>query len=123
MAFEKPKIREMYRPYEGIRKTFDEECTLVSFEGDGFDEYGNPKREEKQTEVYCSVRSVTRAARTVAGTEGFKAELFVYVKPYEYDGQKKMILRGRSYDVGSAYLEDYESLELTVGEKLGDARG
>lgn len=106
------------RNRDGLRETYDYTCELCGKVYDGADKYGNPKYTESHSTVYCALRSATRQERSIAATEGNKAEIVVTVHPYEYHKEPSVVFEGKKYAVISEYLVGYETLELTLGDKL-----
>ena len=83
-----------------IRKTY----TQNSF---GQFETVNEKRQ-----VFCDVRSITRAEWYDAGRNGFKPDLsFVMFAP-DYHGEDEIEFEGHKYSVYRTYIGQNESIEL-----------
>lgn len=69
-------------------------------------------------EVYCDVRSITRAEWYDAGRQGFKPDIsFVMFAP-DYQGENEIEYNERRYSVYRTYISQNEALELycqTIG--------
>lgn len=76
------------------------------------DSIGQYKPELSAREVYCDVRSITRAEWYDAGRQGFKPDIsFVMFAP-DYQGEDLIEWNGRRYSVYRTYIAQNEALEL-----------
>lgn len=76
------------------------------------DSIGQYKPELSAREVYCDVRSITRAEWYDAGRQGFKPDIsFVMFAP-DYQGEDLIEWNGRKYSVYRTYIAQNEALEL-----------
>lgn len=63
-------------------------------------------------QVYCDVRSITRAEWYDAGRQGFKPDIsFVMFAP-DYQGEDEVEYNSRKYSIYRTYLAQNEALEL-----------
>lgn len=76
------------------------------------DSIGQYKPELSAREVYCDVRSITRAEWYDAGRQGFKPDIsFVMFAP-DYQGEDEVEYNSRKYSIYRTYLAQNEALEL-----------
>lgn len=99
---------------------FDTPVILITVMVTGRDDIGNPVREEKFTEVWAELKSVTRAEFQAAGTMGLKPSLLVVVSNMDYNGETLVELNGNRYSVYRTFLNG-EYRELYVMQKGGEA--
>ena len=79
--------------YDGI-------ATLVSYETDSYDQYGNKTAEEVTTDVFVQPRGVYASESYNAAQLGIKPSLTLYLtNRADYDGQKVVRYGGREYSV------------------------
>lgn len=103
-----------------MRLSYDHEATLIKLVGGERDKYGNEITTENKTVVFCYMRSATRQERSIAGHTGYEARVVIGMHPYEYQEEEFVEFDGKRYTVISDYIVDQETIELTLGEKLGD---
>ena len=74
---------------------------------------------ETERQVYCDVRSVSRAEWFDAGREGLKPSLVFIMFAPDYEGEKIVEYSGKRYGVYRTYVGRNERIELYVEEKGG----
>lgn len=79
--------------YDGI-------ATLISYETNGRDKAGNPKKTPKRTDVFVQPRSVFAQEFYSAAQLGLKPSLALYMtNRNDYAGQKILEYEGKQYSV------------------------
>lgn len=74
---------------------------------------------ETNRQVFCDVRSISRAEWFDAGRNGFQPSyLFIMFAP-DYEGEKIVEFNGKRYGVYRTYLGSNEQIELYCEEKGG----
>lgn len=95
----------------------DDVLTLVA-QSFSTDTIGVQVATESYREIFCTIRSVTRAEWGVAGRNGFQPE-FVAVTPFvNYNGEKICIHNGKRYGIYRTY-QDGDDIELYCEAKAG----
>ncbi len=74
---------------------------------------------ETEREVFCDVRSVTRAEWFDAGRNGMQPIYIFTMFAPDYQGEKVVEYNGQRYGVYRTYLGRNETIELYVEEKGG----
>lgn len=110
-----------YRGHTYDSVTFDDEIILIWKLSEGFDEYGNakPKPPERRRAVLANVRYASRSERTEAANKGYEAEYTFTISKYEYEDEQEVEFKGKRLEILSVFLLDLETVELTVGERVG----
>ena len=85
-----------------------------------FDDIGNQVPTEKETEVFCNVKSVSRSEFYNAATTGLKPSLVFVVHDYEYNGEEIVKFEDNRYKVIRIYRKNIEELELTCEKVIGN---
>ena len=84
-----------------------------------FIEHAEPRQ------VFCDLRSVTRAEWSEAGQHGLRAEYQATMFAPDYNGEEsaELMLRGgkRRFSIYRTYLGPNESLELYLGTRVGES--
>lgn len=70
-------------------------------------------------DIFCSVRSISRAEWTAAASRDLKAAYCVTVWADEYQGETIAILNGVRYAVYRTYQPNSEDMELYLEQKAG----
>lgn len=79
---------------------YDDIATLISYEPNGCDKYGNPKVTETKTNIYVQPRGVYQAEFYNAAQLGFKPSItFDIAVRDDFNGQELIEYRGVLYDV------------------------
>ena len=99
--------------------TFDYELSLLSFTYSDNDIGDSIKGDPVVVDVLCDVQSVKRSEHYAADANGLKPEIVFIVSIYDYEGQKKVMFDGKTYNVIREYrprksknISDFETLEL-----------
>lgn len=83
------------------------------------DSIGQFVSEETKRQVFCDVRSITRAEWFDAGRNGYQPTyLFIMFGP-DYQGEKIVEYNGKRYGIYRTYLARNERIELYAEEKGG----
>lgn len=85
-----------------------------------FDDIGNQIPIEKETEIFCNVKSVSRNEFYNAATTGLKPSLVFVVHDYEYNGEEIVKFEDNKYKVIRTYRKNVEELELTCEKVIGN---
>lgn len=75
--------------------------------------------QEKSTDVFCDVTSVSAEEMLAAGQSGLRPEWRVIMFAYDYNGQQIVELNGVRYSVYRTYLGRNETIELYLERKAG----
>lgn len=70
-------------------------------------------------DIYCNVKSITRAEWSAAANHGLKAACCVTVWADEYQGETVAILGGVRYGVYRTFQPNSEDMELYLERKTG----
>lgn len=74
---------------------------------------------ETTTDVFCKVRSVSRADFYSAGELGLALSYVFITNPVNYSGQKVLVFGGERYAVVRTYQPSLDVLEIYAGYKVG----
>lgn len=98
---------------------WQDELILISetFESD---DIGNQVPTEKETEVFCNVKSVSRSEFYNAANTGLKPSLVFVIHAYEYSGEEVVKFEDNRYKVIRTYRKNIEELELTCEKVIGN---
>lgn len=96
-------------------KTFDDEVILLATTIIQ-DEYANEVETEVQRTLLCNEESVGRNEFYNAARAGLKPTLIITIKYFEYEGEKRLIYKGKHYQVDRTYSQDKEDIELICSE-------
>lgn len=83
------------------------------------DEFGQFHSAEIKKQVYCDVRSITRAEWFDAGRNGLQPTFIFTMFEPDYSGEKIVEFEGRRYGIYRTYRSRNEQIELYVEEKGG----
>lgn len=83
------------------------------------DEYGVDRKTETERQVFCKVRSVTRAEFFDGGRNGLNPEYQMTMFAADYEGEETVEYEGKRYAVYRVYRTDDDYLELYVERKGG----
>ena len=83
------------------------------------DAYGVWRETETGHDVFCQVDSVTRAEFFEGGRNGLNPEFRMTMFVGDYNDEKTIIYRGKSYAVYRTYLGRNDTIELYVERKGG----
>lgn len=76
------------------------------------DTIGQYRPTESLREVYCDVRSITRAEWYDAGRKGFQPDFSIVMFAPDYEGEDELIFDGRRYSIYRTYIGQNETIEL-----------
>ncbi|MBR2311128.1 MAG: hypothetical protein IKA47_11465 [Oscillospiraceae bacterium] len=74
---------------------------------------------ETTRDIFCNIKSITRAEWAAAANRGLKAACCVTVWADEYQGESIAILGGVRYAVYRTYQPNSEDMELYLERKAG----
>lgn len=83
------------------------------------DEIGQKVPVETETEVFCSISSVSGSEWFEAGRNGIKPEIKVSMFCHDYKGERIVELDGIRYSVYRTYQAKHEVIELYLEKKAG----
>lgn len=83
------------------------------------DAYGVWRETETGHDVFCQVDSVTRAEFFEGGRNGLNPEFRMTMFVGDYNDEKTLVYRGKSYAVYRTYLGRNDTIELYVERKGG----
>ena len=86
------------------------------------DEYGVERKTETERQVFCQVRSVTRAEFFDGGRNGLNPEFQMTMFAADYNGETIVEYETKRYGVYRVYRTDNDYLELYV-ERRGGTNG
>lgn len=98
---------------------FSNELVLINIKY-SFDNIGNQIETEERTEVFCNVKSITRAEFYNAATTDLKPSLVFVVHLYEYNDEGMVEYKGNKYRVIRSYMTNTEEIELVCEKVLKD---
>lgn len=78
---------------------------------------------EATRDVFCDLRSVTRAEWSAAGQLGLKPDMVASMFAPDYQGEEIAILDGVRYGIYRTYVDRYEQIELYLERKAGVTNG
>lgn len=79
---------------------YDDIATLISYEGGGYDKYGNPVKTEKRTDVYVQPRGVYASEFYNAALAGMKPTItFELAVRDDYSGESAIEYKGILYKI------------------------
>lgn len=87
-----------------------------------FDDIGNQISEEERIEVFCNVKSITRAEFYNAATTDLKPSITFVVHLFEYNNEEKVEYEGVQYRVIRTYIANTEEIELICEKVLSDGQ-
>lgn len=87
-----------------------------------YNDYGVAVKQRTSKDVYCSVRSVTRAEFFDGGRSGLNPEFQITMFAYDYNGETVVGYRGKMYSVYRTYLAKNDDLEVYVERRTGTNR-
>ncbi|MFE1630747.1 phage head closure protein [Brevibacillus reuszeri] len=103
------------------QRTFDHELTLILPGGYEEDAIGNQiPTDPIETTVLCCLDSVGRTEFYNAAANGLRPELLLVIHAFEYNGERKVMFQGVTYNVIRTYEADFEELELTCERIAAD---
>lgn len=87
-----------------------------------YNDYGVAVKQRTGKDVYCSVRSVSRAEFFDAGRSGLNPEYQITMFAYDYNGEPVVGYKGKMYSVYRTYLARTDVLEVYVERRTGTNR-
>ncbi|MDG3292170.1 phage head closure protein [Streptococcus suis] len=97
---------------------WNNEITLIAKKITGQDKLKQNITEEVKTKLLCRKRSITRSEFYQANQAGIRPSLVVDIHSFEYENQELAEFDGKKYRIIKTYPVDFETLELTMTEKL-----
>ena len=85
-----------------------------------FDDIGNQVATEEKTDVFCNVKSITRAEFYNAATTDLKPSIVFVVHLYEYNDEEIVEYNSVRYRVIRTYMTNTEEIELICEKVLAD---
>ena len=76
-------------------------------------------KEQPAREIFCSIKSITRAEWAAVGHRGMKPALCAVVWADEYNGELTTVYGGQRYGVYRTYQPNPEEIELYLEKKAG----
>lgn len=98
---------------------FSHDLRLVSTQF-AFDDIGNQVATEYMNEVFCNVKSITRAEFYNAATTDLKPSITFVVHLFEYNGEEIVEYNSTRYRVIRTYMTNTEEIELICEKVLAD---
>lgn len=86
------------------------------------DDYGVWRETETGRDVFCSVNSVTRSEFFEGGRSGLNPEFRITMFIGDYEDEKLLIYKDKTYAVYRTYIGKNDTIELYV-ERKGGANG
>lgn len=83
------------------------------------DDYGVWRETEVGRDVFCQVNSVTRAEFFEGGRNGLNPEIRMTMFFGDYNDERTLIYKGKSYAVYRTYIGKNDTIELYVERKGG----
>lgn len=83
------------------------------------DDYGVWRETETGHDVFCQVDSVTRSEFFEGGRSGLNPEFRMTMFFGDYNDEKTLIYKGKSYSVYRTYIAKNDTIELYVERKGG----
>ena len=87
-----------------------------------YNDYGVAVKQRTSKDVYCSVRSVTRAEFFDAGRAGLNPEYQISMFFGDYNGETLVGYKGRMYSVYRTYQAKNDTVEVYVERRTGTNR-
>lgn len=100
---------------------FSHDLILISNEFT-FDDIGNQIATEVRTEVFCNVKSITRAEFYNAATTDLKPSITFVVHLYEYSDEEIVEYDNVRYRVIRTYMSSTEEIELICEKVIADGK-
>lgn len=101
----------------------DDLVTLIA-EKIAYNAFGALTPTETRSEVWATIRSVTRAEWAQAGQQGLNPELVVITPYVNYNGEKIIEVQGRRLGIYRSYIPpDSDQIELYCQGKAGVSDG
>ncbi|HEL1640799.1 phage head-tail adapter protein [Streptococcus suis] len=94
---------------------WNEDCILLERVSAGLDDLLQETFVDKETEISCNKRSLTRSEYYFASQSGMRPSMVLEVHNFEYDGQKFLLFEGCKYKVLKTF-ENGDNVELTCEE-------
>lgn len=85
---------------------------------DGVDESGDLTQEELEKVVFVKQKSIGQAEFYRAFATGLKPELKLELKKFEYDNQRKIKFRNKTYSVIRTFSNNENTIELILGGEI-----
>lgn len=82
-------------------------------------DFGVPLTTEFSREVFCELKSVSRADFYSAGQAGLALDHVFVTDPINYNGERIVEYLGDRYEVTRTYEASIDSLEIYAGHKVG----
>lgn len=74
---------------------------------------------ETETEVFCSIESITQREWAEASRQGFNPETKATINRYEYNNEQIVVIEGKRYSVYRTFVAKGEKIELYLERKVG----
>lgn len=97
---------------------WNHEITLIAKRITGKDKLKQNITEEVKTVLLCRKKSITRSEFYQANKVGIRPSLVVEIHSFEYNNQELADFEGKRYHILKTYPVDFETIELTLTEKL-----
>lgn len=99
--------------------------TTITLIGESFtkNDIGIAVATETRTDVFCSVRSVSRNDFYRAGEIGLALSYVFITNPVNYSGEQLLEYNGERYGIIRTYQPSLDRLELYAGYKVGVDNG
>lgn len=101
---------------------FNNVVILLDVDYTNVDEYGNYNEVVTETKLFCNQTRISRNEFFMAGNSGYTLSYNVVVNDFEYKGQQKARYLDKEYSIIKTYPVSSGLLELTLGERVGDAK-
>jgi len=95
-------------------------CYLLTINNNKVNEIGDCIQETVERKVYVDVSSVRQSEFYQAQIAGFKPELTIIIRNFEYKGEERLLFNNKKYRVLRTYDKKDGTIELTCA---GDTNG
>lgn len=99
---------------------FSDEIILITTDDSGTDEIGRQTETETgRVTVYGDIKSVSREESFNAGSHGYSNVQKFVLRPWDYSGEKYVMVDGKRKLIYRTYQADPDTLELYAATKKG----
>lgn len=99
---------------------FSDEIILITTDDSGTDEIGRQTEiETGRVTVYGDIKSVSREESFTAGSHGYSNVQKFVLRPWDYSGEKYVMVDGKRKLIYRTYQADPDTLELYAATKRG----